>query len=193
MGEIPEAIADGTQESLMPNLTSVNIACGGHAGDEQTIKVTIEQALRWKLAVGAHPGYADPANFGRMELDLAPEVIADSVYEQVLRFAGIAATCGVPVAHVKAHGALYNQAVRDRAIAEAIANGVARWSRNVVLMGLAGSPMLDVFRDAGFAVAAEAFADRRYEPDGTLRSRKFAGALIRDPAEAAEHALRIVE
>ncbi len=193
MGEIPAAIADGTQESLMPNLTSVNIACGGHAGDERTMKVTIEQALHWKLGVGAHPGYADPGNFGRKELDLPPEAIADSVYEQVRRFAEVAAGCGAPVVHVKAHGALYNQAVRTRAIAEAIANGVARWSRDVVLMGLAGSPMLDVFRDAGFAVAAEAFADRRYEADGTLRSRKFADALIRDPAEAAQHALRIVE
>ena len=193
MGEIPEAIADGTQESLMPNLTSVNIACGGHAGDDQTMKITIEQAIRWKLGVGAHPGYADPANFGRKELDLPPEAIADSVYEQVTRFAEVAASCGVPVMHVKAHGALYNQAVRDRTIAEAIANGVARWSRDLVLMGLAGSPMLDVFRNAGFAVAAEAFADRRYEADGTLRSRKFDDALIRDPAEAAQHALRIVE
>ena len=90
MGEIPEAIADGTQESLMPNLTSVNVACGGHAGDEQTMKITIEQAMRWKLGVGAHPGYADPANFGRKELDLPPEVIADSVYEQVTRFAEVA-------------------------------------------------------------------------------------------------------
>jgi 5-oxoprolinase (ATP-hydrolysing) subunit A len=193
MGELPEAIADGTQESLMPNLTSVNIACGGHAGDEQTMQVTIEQARRWKLGVGAHPGYADRANFGRHELNISPDSVADSVYEQVRRFAEVAARCGVRVVHVKAHGALYNQAVRDRAIAGAIANGVARWSRDVVLMGLAGSPMLDVFRDAGFAVAAEAFADRRYEPDGTLRSRKFDDALIRDPAEAAQQALRIVE
>jgi UPF0271 protein len=191
MGEIPGAIADGTQESLMPNLTSVNIACGGHAGDEHTMKATIEQALRWKLGVGAHPGYADPANFGRKELDLSREEIADSVYEQVQRFADVAASCGVAVAHVKAHGALYNQAARDWKIAQAIADGVARWSREVVLLGLAGSSMLDVFRNAGFAVAAEAFADRRYEPDGTLRSRKYDDALIRDPVEAAQQALRI--
>src|SRR5580704_8883448 len=107
MGEIPEAIADGTQESLMPNLTSVNIACGGHAGDEQMMKATIEQAIRWKLGVGAHPGYADRENFGRKELNIPPEAIADSVYEQVRRFSGVAASCGVVVAHVKAHGALY--------------------------------------------------------------------------------------
>jgi UPF0271 protein len=193
MGELPEAIADGTQESLMPSFTSVNVACGGHAGDERTMKTTVEQALRWKLAIGAHPGYADRANFGRVELNLPAETIANSVFEQVRALAGIAAGCGARLAHVKPHGALYNQAVRDREIAEAIAEGVARWGRNVVLVGLAGSPMLDVFRKAGFAVAAEAFADRRYEAYGTLRSRKFEDALIRDAAEAGRQALGIVE
>src|SRR5712664_1861974 len=189
MGELPEAIADGTQESLMASLTSVNIACGGHAGDERTMKTTIEQAIRWKLAIGAHPGYPDRANFGRLELKLPPNEIAASVFEQVRALAQIAAGCGARLVHVKPHGALYNQAVRDRALAEAIAKGVARWSRRVVLMGLAGSPMLDVFREAGFPVAAEAFADRRYEPDGTLRSRKHEDALIHDPAEAGRQAL----
>src|SRR3989441_1601774 len=193
MGELPEAIADGTQESLMVSLTSVNIACGGHAGDEQTMKTTIEQALGWKLAIGAHPGYPDRANFGRLELKLPKQAIADSVFEQVRALAEIAAGCGARAVHVKPHGALYNQAVRNRELAEAIAEGVARWRKDVVLVGLAGSPMLDVFRNAGFAVAAEAFADRRYEPDGTLRSRKFENALIHDPAEAGRQALRIVE
>ncbi len=191
MGELPEAIADGTQESLMPSLTSVNIACGGHAGDERTMKTTIEQALRWKLSIGAHPGYPDRANFGRLELKLSRDEIAASVFKQVRTLAEIAAGCGARLVHVKPHGALYNQAVRNRELAEAIAEGVSRWSRDVVLVGLAGSPMLDVFRKAGFAVAAEAFADRRYEPDGTLRSRKFEDALIRDPAESARQALRI--
>jgi UPF0271 protein len=191
MGEVPEAVADGTQESLMASLTSVNIACGGHAGEAQTMKATIEQALRLKLDVGAHPGYAERANFGRVELQLPPEVVADSVFEQVRTLAEIAAGCGARVTHVKPHGALYNQAARDRVVAGAIADGVARWSRDVALVGLAGSLMLDVFRDAGFRVAAEAFADRRYESDGSLRSRKFDNALIRDPAEAGQQALRI--
>jgi UPF0271 protein len=193
MGEVPEAIADGTQEALMCSITSVNIACGGHAGDERTMKTTVEQALKWKLAIGAHPGYADRANFGRVELKLPAKEIADSVCEQVCRLAEIAAGCGVRVVHVKPHGALYNQAVRDRGIAEAIAEGVARWDKGTVLVGLAGSPMLEVFRQAGFAVAAEAFADRRYEADGTLRSRKFEDALIRNPEEAAWQALGIAE
>ncbi|HLZ90076.1 MAG TPA: 5-oxoprolinase subunit PxpA [Candidatus Acidoferrum sp.] len=192
MGELPQAIADGTQEALMPSFTSVNIACGGHAGDAQIMHTTIEQAIRWKVAIGAHPGYPDRANFGRLELNLSPESIADFVYAQVQALAEVAAKCGVNLTHVKPHGALYNQAVHSLPLAEAIALGVARWGRNVVLVGLSNSPMLDAFRKAGFAVAAEAFADRRYEPDGTLRSRKHADALIRDPAAAASQALRIV-
>jgi UPF0271 protein len=193
MGELPEAILDGTQESLMPSLTSVNIACGGHAGDTQTIKTTIEQALRWNLVLGAHPGYPDRANFGRLELNLPAEAIADSVFEQVQALAKAAATYGARVAHVKPHGALYNQAVGNRVLAEAIAKGVGRWNRDVILVGLAGTSMLDVFRQAGFRVVAEAFADRRYEANGTLRARKFDDALIRDPGEAGRQALQIVE
>ena len=193
MGELPQAIADGTQEALMPSITSASIACGGHAGDEKTMKATIEQALRWKLAVGAHPGYPVRVNFGRLELDMPADAIADSVFDQVRALAEIAARCGARVSYVKPHGALYNQAVRNRRLAAAIAAGVARWDRDVVLVGLAGSPMLDLFREAGFTVAAEAFADRRYEPDGTLRSRKFPDAIIRDPAEAGRQALSIVE
>jgi UPF0271 protein len=193
MGELPEAMADGTQEALMRSITSVNIACGGHAGDAQTMKTTIEQALRWKLAIGAHPGYADRANFGRIELNLSPDEVADSVYAQVRALAEVAARYHASITHVKPHGALYNQAVRNSQLARAIALGVARWSQHVVLFGLAGSLMLDVFDDAGFPIAAEAFADRRYEPDGTLRSRKHADALIHDPAEAAQQALTIVQ
>jgi 5-oxoprolinase (ATP-hydrolysing) subunit A len=193
MGELQEAIADGTQEALLRSVTSANIACGGHAGDEQTMRTTIEQALRWKVAIGAHPGYADRENFGRLELKLPPNEIAASVFEQVHMLAEAADRCGARVVHVKPHGALYNQAVHNQELAEAIAEGVARWRRDVVLVGLAGSSMLDVFRKAGFEVAAEAFADRRYEPNGTLRSRKFEDALIRDPEEAARQALSMVE
>ena len=193
MGEMPEHISDGTQEALMRSVTSVNIACGGHAGDAQTMATTIEQALRHKLAVGAHPGYPDRENFGRLELNLSPQAIADSIHAQVQALAKIAERHGVRLTHVKPHGALYNQAVRNRQLAQAIATGVARLRCDVVLVGLAGSLMLDVFRQAGFPVAAEAFADRRYEPDGTLRSRKHPDALLSDPAEAAQQALSIVQ
>jgi UPF0271 protein len=193
VGEMPEHISDGTQEALMRSITSVNIACGGHAGDAQTMATTIQQGLRHKLAIGAHPGYPDRANFGRIEMHLSPEEVADSVYGQVRALAEVAARYHANITHVKAHGALYNQAVRNSQLARAIASGVARWSQHVVLVGLAGSPMLDVFDEAGFPIAAEAFADRRYEPDATLRSRKHPDALIHDPAEAAQQALTIVQ
>jgi len=193
MGEIPEAIADGTQEALMSSLTSVNIACGGHAGDDASMKATIEQALRHKVAIGAHPGYPDRANFGRLELNLSMDAVADFVFDQVRALVSIAQSCGTQITHVKPHGALYNQAANNPELASAIARGVAKWSREVSLVGLAGSCMLDVFRDAGFKVAAEAFADRRYESDGSLRSRKFPNALLKDPAEASQQALNIVE
>ena len=193
MGELPEAIADGTQEALMPWLTSVNVACGGHAGDEQTMTATIQQAMRWKLAIGAHPGYPDRLNFGRLEMKLSPDAVARFVFEQVHALAAVAAKCGTRIVHVKPHGALYNQAAHNRELAAAIARGVAGSGREVVMVGLAGSPMLEVFRQAGFAVAGEAFADRRYEPDGTLRSRKYEDALIRDRQAAARQALSIVE
>jgi UPF0271 protein len=193
VGEAPEAVFDGTQESLMRSLTSVNVACGGHAGELLTMKATVEQALRWNVAVGAHPGYPDRANFGRVELNMRAEEISDFVFEQVRTLAEVAAGCGASVTHVKPHGALYNQAARNRVLAGAIADGVARSGREVVLIGLAGSFMLEAFREAGFRVGAEAFADRRYEPDGSLRSRKFGDALISDPAEAAQQALGIAE
>ena len=193
MGEIPEAIADGTQEALLRSITSANIACGGHAGDATTMRATIEQALKYNVAVGAHPGYPDKENFGRVELKMVPEQVAASVFDQVTALAAAARDCGAQVVHVKPHGALYNQAVKNRELARAIADGVARWRKDLILVGLAGSLMLDVFRDAGFSVAAEAFADRLYEPDGTLRSRKFDDALIRDPAKAAKQALDMAQ
>jgi UPF0271 protein len=191
VGELPEALADGTQEAILQQVTSANIACGGHAGDPQMMRTTIEQAQRCGTAIGAHPGYEDRANFGRIELKLSSEEVAVSVYGQILALAEVADRCGARIGHVKPHGALYNQAARDRGIARAIAEGVARWRRDVVLVGRAGSVMLAEFRAEGFAVAAEGFADRKYEADGSLRARKFRDALLHDPAEAAAQALRI--
>ena len=193
MGELPEMLADGSQEALMEFVTSANVACGGHAGDEEMMRATIEQALRLGVAVGAHPGYEDRETFGRVALNWSAEKIRDSVYRQVLALGKIAEKCGAVVVHVKPHGALYNQAAQDAGIARSIAEGVARWRKDVVLVGLAGSVMLREFRAAGFRVAAEAFADRRYEKDGNLRARKFRDALLDVPEKAAEQAVRIAE
>ena len=193
MGEMPEMLADGSQAALMRVITSANVACGGHAGDAAMMRTTIEQALAAGVAIGAHPGYEDIANFGRIEKNLSREEIAASVHRQVLALDEIARACGARVGHVKPHGALYNQAARDASIARSIAEGVTRWRKDVVLVGLAGSVMLEEFCKGGFRVAAEAFGDRRYESDGSLRSRKFADALLNVPEEAASQALRIVE
>lgn len=188
MGELADAALEA---DLMRHITAANIACGAHAGDESTIERTIRLALRSNVKIGAHPGYPDRANFGRVAMDLALEQIERTVYEQVRLLSDIARRFGAEVTHVKPHGALYNVAAKNGDIAAAIARGTARWSRETVLVGLARSVMLEVWANLGFATAAEGFADRRYEPDGTLRSRKLPDALILDPGEAAEQALRL--
>jgi UPF0271 protein len=188
MGEL----ADSEHEaSLMQYITSANIACGGHAGDEGTMERTTRLALERGVRIGAHPGYPDRANFGRLEIAMAPAEIEATVCEQIERLDAIVRRLGGEIVHVKPHGALYNVAVRNAEVARAIGNGVARWNARVPIFGLAGSPMLDVWRSMGLTVAGEAFADRRYEPDGTLRSRKFPDALITDPQAAAAQAMRL--
>ena len=193
LGEVPQSVFDGTQEALMASITSANVACGGHAGDRHTMEATIRQALQHGVCIGAHPGYPDPANFGRLELPMTPSQISQTVYEQVEALFQVATRCGATIAHVKPHGALYNLAARDAQVARAIADGVARWRKDVILVGLAGSAMLEAFRQSGFQVAAEAFADRMYEADGRLRSRRRPGAVICDPQAAAAQALRIAQ
>ena len=191
MGEFAAAVADGSQTALMRFVSSVNVACGGHAGDRDTMRSTARQAMEAGLSIGAHPGYPDRANFGRFELDMAPGELSDSVAWQVGELASLVSELGGLLTHVKPHGALYNQAAGNRELARAIVDGVARVDRGLVLVGLAGSRMLEVFREAGFAVAAEGFCDRAYEADGTLRSRRLDGALIRDPQRAAAQAVRM--
>jgi UPF0271 protein len=188
MGELEDA---GHEAALMEHITSANIACGGHAGDEATMERTARLAIARGVHIGAHPGYPDRANFGRLEIDMSPDAIADTVHEQIARLDAVVQRLGGRIVHVKPHGALYNVAVKNTLVAQAIAQGVARWDPLVPIFGLAGSPMLDVWTSMGMRVAGEGFADRRYEPDGTLRSRKFPDALITHPKEAAAQALRL--
>jgi UPF0271 protein len=191
VGELPEQLRNGQQEALLRLVSSANVACGGHAGDEATIEETLRSCQRLGVTVGAHPGYPDPTNFGRITMPMSNEEIAATVEKQILTLAAIANRLNCPIVHVKPHGALYNDAARNSAIACAIANGVARWRKDIFLVGLAGSVMLDTFTEAGFVVAAEAFADRGYQPDGSLRPRNLVGAMIEDPQQAANQALRI--
>ena len=188
MGELEDAEHEA---ALMQYITSANIACGGHAGDERTMERTARLAMQRGVKIGAHPGYPDRANFGRLEIAMTGEQIADTVHEQIARLAAVVERLGGAIVHVKPHGALYNVAVKNTDVARAIAKGVARWNSQAPIFGLAGSPMLEVWRGMGMKAIGEAFADRRYEPDGTLRSRNFPDALITDPQEAAAQALRL--
>ena len=192
VGERPAALEDGSEEELVSLLHWANIACGGHAGDERSMSTLLELCRRYGVQAGAHPAYPDPERFGRERLDMPPEAVAATVFEQVTRIAQIAQQAGMEIRHVKPHGALYNEAARDPALAAAIAQGVGRWSREPALVGLAHSRMLEVWSEAGFAVVAEAFADRRYEADGTLRPRRYPDALITDPAQAADQVRRFL-
>ena len=188
MGELEDAQHEA---ALMESITSANIACGGHAGDEATMERTARLALERGIRIGAHPGYPDRANFGRIEMPMSAAEIEATVRQQIERLDAVVRRLGGEIVHVKPHGALYNVAVRNEAVARAIGAGIAHWNPKTTVFGLAGSPMLDWWREMGFTVAAEGFADRRYEPDGTLRPRKFPDALITDPQAAAAQAVRL--
>jgi UPF0271 protein len=183
----------GHDAEVMALVTSANIACGGHAGDERTMRETIELALRHRVAIGAHPGYPDRANFGRLPVAMDPLALIESVASQVRALGELAAEAGAHVAHVKAHGAMYNQAERDAAIAEAIARGIYDDGRGGSLLVFAppGSAMLERAMAMDMRVAREGFVDRAYESDGTLRSRRLPGAVHTDPAVAAAQAVSI--
>jgi len=191
MGESPEAIANGADRELMRFITSANIACGGHAGDAHTMRATVELAKQAGVAVGAHPSYPDRANFGRVELKIPPTEIESSVRAQIRGLAAVAGNLGVTVKHVKPHGALYHATNHDREIALAIGRAIRHVDAQLIAIGQAGSNCLEVWRSLGLRTAGEAFADRAYEPDGKLRSRKLAGALIEAPSEAAKQAVSI--
>jgi UPF0271 protein len=188
MGELEDAAHEA---ALMEYVTSANIACGAHAGDDRIMERTVRLAIERGVRIGAHPGYPDRANFGRLEMPMTAAEIEATVLEQIVRLDAIVKRLSGVIVHVKPHGALYNVAVRNREVAEAIGRAVAKWNPQARLFGLAGSPMLEVWRGMGLAIAAEAFADRRYEPDGSLRNRKLPGALITDPEAAARQAVEL--
>jgi UPF0271 protein len=192
VGESFGSWAMGADEPLLACLTSVNIACGFHAGDPRVMDRTVELAARAGLAIGAHPGHFDLRGFGRRAIAAEPaEVEADVLY-QAGALAAFARAHGVRLVHVKPHGALYNQAAQDASLARAVARGTARAGGGLILVGLAGSAAMRAAAEAeGLRFAAEAFADRRYNADGTLQSRRLPGALIVDPEAAAAQALRI--
>ena len=168
----------GDDAAIIPLITSASIACGGHAGDAATMRTTLQLCREHGVAAGAHPGYADRANFGRDALRLSIAEVDELITGQVATLADIAASEGVRLAHVKPHGALYNVAARDPDVAAAIAGAVARFDPGLVLFGLSGSQLTLAGEAAGLRVAHEVFAERRYEADGTLTPRTHADAVI---------------
>ncbi len=179
----------GDDAAIMPHLTSANIACGGHAGDPGTMRETVRLAREHGVGPGAHPSFPDLQGFGRREMRLSPREVEDLVAAQVGALAGVAAVEGVRLRHVKPHGALYNMAARERALADAIARAVRGVDPALALVGLSGSELAQAAERAGVRAVYEGFADRGYRPDGSLVPRGEPGAVIADASVVADRAV----
>ncbi|MBS7458737.1 LamB/YcsF family protein [Coralloluteibacterium stylophorae] len=182
----------GDDAAILPWITSANVACGGHAGDDDSMRATVAACLEHGVAVGAHPSFPDRAGFGRRALVMTPAAIADFVAGQIEALAAVCRREGARLVHVKPHGALYNLAAQDRAVADSIARAVAAHDAGLRLVGLAGSRLLAAGRAAGLAVAGEAFAERRYEAGGSLTPRALPGASIEVLEDAIEQVRMLV-
>lgn len=178
--------------ALIPYLTSANVACGLHAGDPSRMDETVALALTHGVRVGAHPGYPDRDNFGRVRMEMSADEVGRLVLYQIAALDGFVRSRGGTMTHVKPHGAMYHAGAEFPDLARAIAEGVRRFRPSLVLVGPADSMLMEAGRDAGLSVAAEAFADRRYLADGTLVPRGEPDAVLTSPDEAAEQALSIV-
>ena len=183
----------GCDELVLREVTSANVACGWHGGDPLVLDKTLAAAKREGVAVGAHPGFPDLLGFGRREMKASPEEVRAYVLYQLGAFAAFAGKHGLQVQHLKAHGALYNMAARDMQLAMAVAQAVKDFDPEIVLVGLAGSCLLKAGRVLGLQVASEAFADRAYEPDGSLMSRKKPGAVLTEEEMIVRRAVRMVK
>ncbi|HXI27760.1 MAG TPA: 5-oxoprolinase subunit PxpA [Vicinamibacterales bacterium] len=192
LGESFGAYSIGHDEGLMHAITSANVAAGFHAGDPSVLRDTIRLAKASGVAVGAHPGFPDLVGFGRRELNVTAREAEDMVLYQIAAVAGVAAAEGVRIQHVKPHGALFNMAVRNAELSAAIARAVAAYDRRLILFGLPGSEILAAGRAAGLRVAAEVFADRAYEADGSLASRRKPGSVIHDADAVVARTVRMV-
>jgi len=183
----------GDDEAVLAHVTAANIACGFHAGDARTMHRTAELAHARGVAIGAHPSLPDLQGFGRREMKVAPQEVYDFILYQIGALAGICRALGARLRHVKPHGALYNMAARDAALAEAIARAVRDFDPHLVLYGLAGSQLVRAAQDAGLRAANEVFADRTYQPDGSLTPRSRADAMISDPVQALAQVERMLQ
>ncbi|HMJ46620.1 MAG TPA: 5-oxoprolinase subunit PxpA [Ferruginibacter sp.] len=179
-------------QSIMAFVSSVNIACGFHAGNKELMTSTVESAVKMKISIGAHPGFPDKAGFGRTDMHLTADEIAEIIIYQVNALMAITKSAGTTLRHVKPHGALYNMAAKDPAIANAIARAVMAVDNNLILFGLSGSYLISEAKSLFLKTVSEVFADRTYQDDGSLTPRTLPGAMINDPDKAGLHALNMV-
>jgi UPF0271 protein len=187
--DVGESIGD--DQGVIPVVSSANIACGFHAGTPAIMRTTVQLSKRHGVAVGAHPSFRDPEGFGRREMHVDAADLEALVEYQIRALAEIASTDGVRLSHVKPHGALYNMAARDVGVADAIARAVRGVDPSLVLFGLSGSELIAAGRRAGLRVASEVFADRGYNPDGSLSQRGTPGAVLSDVSEVVRRAVRM--
>jgi len=183
----------GNDAELMELISSANIACGFHAGNFETMRRTAELAVANNVAIGAHPGYRDRENFGRTAMSLPTKEVFAIVREQVLSMSEICSEFKTPLHHVKPHGALYNQAAKDRDLAAAIAEAVASVNGELILYGLSGSLLITEAESAGLRTASEVFADRTYQADASLTPRSQVGAMIEDEESSIAQVLQMIE
>lgn len=193
MGESYGPWSAGNDAALLDYVTSANIACGFHAGDPGTMHKTVQIAIGKRVAIGAHPSLPDLQGFGRRTMSITPDEAYDLIVYQVGALAGFARALGGKLSHVKPHGALYNMAVMDRKLANAIAEAVKDTDPNLILFGLAFSELVRAGEELGLTVANEVFADRTYQADGSLTPRSQPNALIKDVNASIEHVRRMVE
>ena len=193
LGESFGAYTIGLDDQVIPHVTSVNIACGAHAGDPSVMRNTVRCAHAAGVAIGAHPGYPDLMGFGRRALAMSPHDVYASILYQVGALAAFAKAEGAQLHHVKPHGALYNAAAKDATLAQAIAQAVKDFDDQLILVGLAGSESITAAQNVGLRTASEFFADRAYQENGALVPRTQANAVITDKQKAIERTLRAVK
>jgi len=193
MGESFGAWRMGRDADLMDFVSSINIACGFHAGDASVIRKTVETAIEKKVKIGAHPSFPDLQGFGRREMKMSADEIFDIVLYQVSALKGICEALGTKLHHVKPHGALYNSAAKDVEISQAIAAAVKKIDENLIFYGLSGSFLISEANKIGLKTASEVFADRTYQADGTLTPRNQPNALLKNTETALKQVLQIIQ
>lgn len=191
LGEGYGAWQMGDDVAMLDIVSSANVACGFHAGDPRSLMATLTQAAARGVAVGAHVSYPDRVGFGRRNMDIAPDELRADVIYQIGALQGLAKAAGTRVTYVKPHGALYNTIAQDAGQGDAVIAAIKAIDPDLVLMGLAGAPILERARQAGLRVVAEAFADRAYTPEGMLVSRRQAGAVLHDPTTVAARMVQL--